>query len=101
MADEVAELQLFDDGLDVALRVGLPTDTSVIAKKILECFKDFWCDEIDLFAICASRQHLFPRIRVFLDFISSTLPKMVSQESRTNLPKSTSKDVPPVTKPRR
>jgi hypothetical protein len=58
-------------------------------------------DEIDLFAICASRQHLFPRIRVFLDFISSTLPKMVSQESRTNLPQSTSKDVPPVTKPRR
>ena len=190
-------LDVIDDGLDVALRVGLPTDTSVIAKKILstrrivcaspsylkrhefprrpedlrqhdcirlvrgrrvmdswlfqedgkrvettvsgtltttsgevvhnwvcagkgialkavwdvqpdldagsvvECLKDFWCDEIDLFAICASRQHLFPRIRVFLDFISSTLPKMVSQESRTILPQSTSKDVPPVTKPRR
>jgi len=171
-------LDVIDDGLDVALRVGLPTDTSVIAKKILstrrivcaspsylkrhgiprrpedlrqhdcirlvrgrrvmdawsfqeggerfemtvsgtltttsgevvhnwvragrgialkavwdvqpdleagtivECLKDFWCDEIELFAICASRQHLFPRIRVFLDFISSMLPEMVQKESQ-------------------
>jgi DNA-binding transcriptional LysR family regulator len=28
-------LDVIDDGLDVALRVGLPTDVSVIAKKIL------------------------------------------------------------------
>ena len=28
-------LDVVDDGLDVSLRVGLPTDTSVIAKKIL------------------------------------------------------------------
>jgi DNA-binding transcriptional LysR family regulator len=172
-------LDVIDDGLDVALRVGLPTDVSVIAKKILptrrivcaspsylkrrgvpqrpedlrqhdcirlvrgrrvmdvwsfqeggkqfeitvsgaltttsgevihdwvragrgialkavwdvqpdledgtivECLKDFWCDEIDLFAICASRQHLFPRIRVFLDFIAAELPEMVRKESRT------------------
>ena len=171
-------LDVIDDGLDVALRVGLPTDVSVIAKKILstrrivcaspsylkrhgvpqrpedlrqhdcirlvrgrrvmdawsfqeggkqfeitvsgaltttsgevihdwvragrgialkavwdvqpdledgtivECLKDFWCDEIDLFAICASRQHLFPRIRVFLDFIAAELPEMVRKESR-------------------
>ena len=172
-------LDVIDDGLDIALRVGLPTDVSVIAKKILptrrivcaspsylkrrgvpqrpedlrqhdcirlvrgrrvmdvwsfqeggkqfeitvsgaltttsgevihdwvragrgialkavwdvqpdledgtivECLKDFWCDEIDLFAICASRQHLFPRIRVFLDFIAAELPEMVRKESRT------------------
>jgi DNA-binding transcriptional LysR family regulator len=30
-----SELDVIDDGLDVALRVGLPTDASVIAKKIL------------------------------------------------------------------
>ena len=188
-------LDVIDDGLDLALRVGLPTDNSVIAKKILstrrivcaspsylkrngvprrpedlrqhdcirlvrgrrvmdawsfqedgkpfqmtvsgtltttsgevvhnwvcagrgialkavwdvqpdletgtlaECLKDFWCDEIDLFAICANRQHLFPRIRVFLDFISSALPEMVRKESRISLQESSSRDAPPVRRP--
>ena len=173
-----AGLDVIDDGLDVALRVGLPTDTNVIAKKILstrrivcasrsylkrngtpqkpedlqkhncirlvrgrrimdtwvfqeagkrvevtingtltttsgevlhnwvrsgrgiglkavwdvqpdldegtivELLKDYWCDKIDLFAICANRQHLSPRIRVFLDFIAVQLPEMVRRESR-------------------
>jgi DNA-binding transcriptional LysR family regulator len=177
-------LDVVDDGLDVSLRVGLPTDTSVIAKKILstrrivcaspsylkrhgvprrpedlrqhncirlvrgrqvtdawsfqedgkpfqvtvsgnlttngglvlhdwiksgkgigmkaawdvqpdlesgaiiECLKEFWCDEIDLFAICVNRQHLSPRIRIFLDYISLTLPEMVRNECRTCLPES-------------
>jgi DNA-binding transcriptional LysR family regulator len=176
-----AGLDVVDDGLDVALRVGLPTDTSVIAKKILstrrvvcaspsylkrhgtprrpedlqqhncirlvrgrrvmnawsfqedgkpfevkvcgnltttsglvihdwvksgrgialkavwdvqpdleagtlvECLKDFPCDEADLFAICVNRQHLSPRIRIFLDFISATLPEMVRKESRIGI----------------
>jgi DNA-binding transcriptional LysR family regulator len=88
-------------GRGIALKAGWDVQPDLDAGSIVECLKDFWCDEIDLFAICASRLHLFPRIRVFLDFISSTLPKMVSEESRTNLPQSTSKDVPPVTKPRR
>ena len=88
-------------GRGIALKAGWDVQPNLDAGSIVECLKDFWCDEIDLFAICASRRHLFPRIRVFLDFISSTLPKMVSEESRTNLPQSTSKDVPPVTKPRR
>jgi DNA-binding transcriptional LysR family regulator len=185
-------LDVIDDGLDLALRVGLPTDNSVIAKKILstrrivcaspsylkrhgvprrpedlgqhdcirlvrgrrvmdawsfqedgkpfqmtvsgtltttsgevvhnwvcagrgialkavwdvqpdletgtlaECLKDFWCDEIDLFAICANRQHLSPRIRVFLDFVSSTLPEMVRKESRISLQESSSRHAPPI-----
>lgn len=88
-------------GRGIALKAGWDVQPDLDAGSIVECLKDFWCDEIDLFAICASRLHLFPRIRVFLDFISSTLPKMVSEESRTNLPQSTSRDVPPVTKPRR
>ena len=53
------------------------------AGTLIECLGNFWCDEIDLFAICANRQHLFPRIRIFLDYISSTLPEMVQQECRT------------------
>jgi DNA-binding transcriptional LysR family regulator len=88
-------------GRGIALKAVWDVQPDLDAGSLVECLTDFWCDEIDLFAICASRQHLFPRIRVFLDFISWTLPKMVSQESRTNLPQSTSKDVPPVKKTRR
>jgi DNA-binding transcriptional LysR family regulator len=87
-------------GRGIALKAVWDVQPDLEAGSIVECLKDFWCDEIGLFAICASRQHLFPRIRVFLDFISSALPEMVNQESRTNRPQSTSKDVPPVTKPR-
>jgi hypothetical protein len=82
MADEVAELQLFVEivkagNLSAAARV-----PDLVAGTIVDCLNDFWCDEIDLFAICANRQHLFPRIRVFLDHVSATLPKMVQKESR-------------------
>jgi DNA-binding transcriptional LysR family regulator len=186
-----SDLDVIDDGLDVALRVGLPTDASVIAKKILstrravcaspsylkrhgiprrpedlrqhdcirlvrgrrvmdtwsfqedgkrfelivrgaltttsaevvhnwvrsgkgialkavwdvqpdleagtlvECLREFWCDEIDLFAVCASRQHLFPRVRVFRDFISAMLPDMVRKESRIGLQESSPLDPSP------
>jgi len=170
-------LDVIDEGLDIALRVGLPTDTSVIAKKILstrrivcaspsylrrcgtphtpedlqhhncirlvrgrhvtdtwlfqdagkhvevtvrgsltttsgevlhdwlrsgmgiglkaswdvqpdlnngtlvQCLKDYWCDEIDLFAICADRRYLPARIRVFLDYIAKHLPALVQSEN--------------------
>jgi hypothetical protein len=48
MADEVAEPDLVEG-------------------TIVECLNEFWCDEVDLFAICVNRQYLSPRIRVFLD----------------------------------
>src|SRR5271155_5598206 len=41
-------LDVIDDGLDVALRVGLPTDTSVMAKKILSTRR----------VVCASPSYL-------------------------------------------
>jgi DNA-binding transcriptional LysR family regulator len=88
-------------GRGIALKAAWDVQPDLEAGSIVECLNDFWCDQIDLFAICASRQHLFPRIRVFLDFISSTLPEMVRQESRTNLPQSTSKYGPSITKPGR
>jgi len=88
-------------GRGIALKAAWDVQPDLEAGSIIECLNDFWCDQIDLFAICASRQHLFPRIRVFLDFISSTLPEMVRRESRTNLPQSTSKYGPSITKPGR
>jgi DNA-binding transcriptional LysR family regulator len=86
-------------GRGIALKAAWDVQPDLEAGSIIECLNDFWCDQIHLFAICGSRQHLFPRIRVFLDFISSTLPEMVRQESRTNLPQSTSKNGTPITKP--
>jgi DNA-binding transcriptional LysR family regulator len=88
-------------GRGIALKAAWDVQPDLEAGSIIECLNDFWCDQIDLFAICASRQHLFPRIRVFLDFISSTLPEMVRRESRTNLPQSTSNNGPSITKPGR
>ena len=69
-------------GRGIALKAVWDVQPDLEAGTIVECLKDFWCDEIDLFAICASRQHLFPRIRVFLDFIAAELPQMVRKESR-------------------
>jgi DNA-binding transcriptional LysR family regulator len=69
-------------GRGIALKAVWDIQPDLVAGTIVECLNDFWCDEIDLFAICANRQHLFPRIRVFLDHVSATLPKMVQKESR-------------------
>jgi len=34
---------------------------------------EYWCDEIDLYAVFVSRKHLSPRVGVFLDFIRASL----------------------------
>jgi DNA-binding transcriptional LysR family regulator len=68
-------------GRGIALKAVWDIQPELEAGRIVECLKDFWCDEIELFAICASREHLFPRIRVFLDFIAAKLPEMVRKES--------------------
>jgi DNA-binding transcriptional LysR family regulator len=75
-------------GRGIALKAVWDIQPDLVAGTIVECLKDFWCDEIDLFAICANRQHLSPRIRVFLDYVSATLPKMVQKESRIPLQES-------------
>jgi DNA-binding transcriptional LysR family regulator len=77
-------------GRGIALKAVWDVQPDLEAGTLVECLREFWCDEIDLFAICANRQHLFPRIRVFLDFISATLPEMVRKESRTGLQESSS-----------
>lgn len=73
-------------GRGVGLKAVWDIQPDLDAGTILECLKDFWCDQIDLFAICANRQHLSPRIRVFLDFISTALPEMVQRERRIRPP---------------
>jgi len=50
---------------------------------IVPCLSDYWCEEIDLFAICANRRHLSPRIRAFLKFIVARLPQAVTATDRS------------------
>ena len=72
-------------GRGIALKAVWDVQPDLEAGVLIECLKDFWCDEIDLFAICVNRQHLSPRIRTFLDFVAATLPEMVRKESRIGI----------------
>jgi DNA-binding transcriptional LysR family regulator len=87
-------------GEGIALKAAWDIQPDLEAGTLIECLKDFWCDEIDLFAIFANRQHLSPRIRIFLDYISSTLPEMVRRECRTCSPEHSPLDAPPGPKSR-
>jgi DNA-binding transcriptional LysR family regulator len=86
-------------GRGIALKAVWDVQPDLDTGTIVECLEDFWCDEIELFAICASRQHLFPRIRVFLDLIAAKLPEMVRQESRAAAQESMSLPASPAEKP--
>jgi DNA-binding transcriptional LysR family regulator len=82
-------------GKGIGLKVVWDIQPDLDAGTIVECLSDFWCDQIDLFAILASRQHLFPRIRVFLDYVSTALPKMIENERQINSPEPFPASEPP------
>ena len=67
-------------GMGVALKASWDLLPELAEGVIVQCLEPFWCDQIDLFAICANRIHQPPRIRVFLDFIARKLPAMVGPE---------------------
>jgi DNA-binding transcriptional LysR family regulator len=67
-------------GSGIALKATWDLQKDLSTGAIVQCLEAYWCDTIDLFAICASRQNLPPRIRVFLDFIAKQLPEMVKSE---------------------
>jgi hypothetical protein len=48
--------------------------------KIVQRLEPFWCDHVDLFALCANRTHQPYRIRAFLDSIVTELPAMMHAE---------------------
>jgi DNA-binding transcriptional LysR family regulator len=72
-------------GRGIALKACWDVQPDLEAGTVVECLNEFWCDQIDLFAISANRQHLSPRIRVFLDFISANLPATVQTQTGTSL----------------
>jgi DNA-binding transcriptional LysR family regulator len=70
-------------GMGIALKASWDLVPELAAGTIIQCLEPFWCDQIDLFAICANRTHQPPRIRVFLDFVAKQLPAMVRMQGRT------------------
>jgi DNA-binding transcriptional LysR family regulator len=64
-------------GKGIALKAAWDLQPELAAGTIVQCLSKFWCDEIDLFAICANRQHLSPRIRAFLDFVAKKITILV------------------------
>jgi DNA-binding transcriptional LysR family regulator len=67
-------------GMGIALKASWDLLPELAEGIIVQCLEPFWCDQIDLFAICANRTHQPPRIRTFLDFIARTLPAMIRPE---------------------
>jgi DNA-binding transcriptional LysR family regulator len=62
-------------GLGIALKASWDLLPELADGTIVQCLEPFWCDHIDLFAICANRTHQPPRIRAFVDFIAKQLPQ--------------------------
>jgi DNA-binding transcriptional LysR family regulator len=65
-------------GKGIALKADWDLQPELREGSIVPCLSDYWCDEIDLFALCANRQHLSPRIRAFLKFIAARLSEAVA-----------------------
>ena len=60
-------------GKGLALKAMWDVQEDIAAGRLVECLAEYWCDEIELYAVYLSRKHLPPRIRVFLDFIRAAL----------------------------
>ncbi len=65
-------------GKGIALKADWDLQPELREGSIVPCLSDYWCDEINLFALCANRRHLSPRIRAFLKFIVARLPEAVT-----------------------
>jgi DNA-binding transcriptional LysR family regulator len=58
------------DGRGLALKALWDIEDDLTSGALVECLADYHCDEIELYAVFASRRHLPPRVRVFLDFVA-------------------------------
>lgn len=73
------------NGMGLALKASWDLLPELAAGTIVQCLEPFWCDQIDLFAICANRTHQPPRIRAFVDFIAKQIPAMIRAQGSTQL----------------
>jgi DNA-binding transcriptional LysR family regulator len=77
-------------GMGIALKASWDLLPDLAEGSIVQCLEPYWCDQIDLFAICANRTHQPPRIRAVLEFIAAKLPAMIQPEDRARSKRSRS-----------
>jgi DNA-binding transcriptional LysR family regulator len=58
------------DGKGLALKALWDIEDDLKSGALVECLAEYHFDVIDLYAVFASRRHLTPRVRAFLDFIA-------------------------------
>ena len=61
------------DGHGLALKAQWDVEADLKAGRLVEVLKSYQCNEINLYATYATRSHLPRRVRLFLDFVSSSL----------------------------
>jgi DNA-binding transcriptional LysR family regulator len=59
------------DGQGLALKALWDIEHDLASGALVECLADYHCDVIELYAVFASRRHLAPRVRAFLDFVAA------------------------------
>ena len=69
------------NGMGLALKAVWDIEHDLAAGRLVECLGEHWCDTINLYAIFASRRHLPPRLRAFLDFIRTDVGTHQEAES--------------------
>ncbi|MGI4984127.1 MAG: LysR family transcriptional regulator [Janthinobacterium lividum] len=68
-------------GRGLALKALWDIEADLRSGALVECLREYRCDEIALYAVFASRRHLAPRIRVFLDFAQQTFDRPAAEAS--------------------
>ena len=62
-------------GRGIALKAQWDIASDLADGSLVECLSQFHCDAIELYAVFASKKHLSPRVRVFLDFVQERLSR--------------------------
>jgi DNA-binding transcriptional LysR family regulator len=62
-------------GRGIALKAHWDIASDLADGSLVECLSQFHCDDIELYAVFASKKHLSPRVRVFLDFVQEQLSR--------------------------
>jgi DNA-binding transcriptional LysR family regulator len=60
-------------GRGVALKASWDIEDDLREGRLVECLAPYACDEISLYVVFATRRHMPPRLRVFVDFIAAAL----------------------------
>jgi DNA-binding transcriptional LysR family regulator len=68
-------------GRGIGLKALWDIEEDLSAGRLVEFLAPYACDEIDLYATYATRSHLPPRVRVFIDFVAAAITSHTSPTS--------------------